>query len=270
MAATDAGRKAAVGSKADTALKAGVRRKSDAGRIPDIQRTSDRAGYPDIRSELEALADEPYRLFQSRLLPGTGHPILGVRVPLLWKLARRLTREEGDGYLRRASDETYEEVMLQGMVLCLLKEELGEKLRRLPSYLAKIDNWAECDIICSGLKAVKDGRDQTFSFLEPYLHSDREYEVRFAVVLLLNYYIDETYVGKTLSCLKQVCHPGYYVKMAVAWALSVCYVEFPDRTLSCLKEGPFDDFTYNKALQKITESYQIDKETKKIIRSMKR
>lgn len=67
----------------------------------------------DVRKELELLADEPYRLFHSRLLPGTEN-ILGVRVPRLWKLARRLVKEEGSGYLGRAGDDTYEEIMLQG------------------------------------------------------------------------------------------------------------------------------------------------------------
>ena len=58
--------------------------------------------------------------------------------------------------------------------------------------------------------------------------------------------------------------------MAVAWALSVCYVQFPEKTLACMREGQFDDFTYNKALQKITESFRVDKEEKTFIRSLKR
>lgn len=223
----------------------------------------------EVKAELEALIDETYREFHSRLLPGVRH-ILGVRVPQLWKLARRLVKEEGEAYLLRACDDTYEEIMLQGMVICLLKEEPSKKLLRLPPYMAKIDNWAECDIICSGLKSLQTIQEECLEFLKPYLDSEKEFEVRFAVVLLLNYYINETYIQETYRLLDRVKHPGYYVKMAVAWAVSVCYVEFPEKTHRYLTDNTLDDFTYNKALQKITESYRVDKETKALIRSMKR
>ncbi|HCD43635.1 MAG TPA: DNA alkylation repair protein, partial [Lachnoclostridium sp.] len=75
---------------------------------------------------------------------------------------------------------------------------------------------------------------------------------------------------EVLNVLDSVRHDGYYVKMAVAWAISMCYVQFPEQTLFYLKNNSLDDFTYNKALQKITESLKVDKETKKQIRVMKR
>ncbi len=58
--------------------------------------------------------------------------------------------------------------------------------------------------------------------------------------------------------------------MAVAWTISICYIKFPKQTMEYLKNNTLDNFTYNKALQKITESLRIDKETKTIIKSMKR
>ena len=58
--------------------------------------------------------------------------------------------------------------------------------------------------------------------------------------------------------------------MAVAWALSVCFVKFPEITMQYLKQNTLDDFTYNKTLQKIIESYRVDTETKKLIKQMKR
>jgi 3-methyladenine DNA glycosylase AlkD len=70
--------------------------------------------------------------------------------------------------------------------------------------------------------------------------------------------------------LDNIKHDGYYVKMAVASAISICYVKFPLRTMKYLKNNNLDDFTYNKSLQKISESLQVDKETKAIIRSIKR
>ncbi|MNP75469.1 hypothetical protein D3C76_1725330 [compost metagenome] len=58
--------------------------------------------------------------------------------------------------------------------------------------------------------------------------------------------------------------------MAVAWAISIGYVKLPEHTLTYLNSNTLDDFTYNKALQKITESYRVDQDTKMLIRSMKR
>ena len=40
--------------------------------------------------------------------------------------------------------------------------------------------------------------------------------------------------------------------------------------MAYLKDNRLDDWTYNKAIQKITESYRVDKETKTILRGMKR
>jgi len=88
--------------------------------------------------------------------------------------------------------------------------------------------------------------------------------------MAMAHYIDEEYINNVLQWMDRISHEGYYVKMAVAWALSVCYVKFPQKTVNYLKENHLDDFTYNKALQKIIESYRVSTEDKEIIRSMKR
>ena len=100
--------------------------------------------------------------------------------------------------------------------------------------------------------------------------SNKEFEIRFAVVIILNYYITEDYIDLILETLDEVKHEGYYVKMAVAWAISLCFVKFEEKTMNYLKNNKLDDFTYNKSLQKICESLRVDKDTKAIIKSMKR
>jgi len=52
--------------------------------------------------------------------------------------------------------------------------------------------------------------------------------------------------------------------------LSVCFVKYPGKTMKFLRDNNLDDWTYNKALQKIVESYRVDDNTKTIIRAMKR
>ena len=102
------------------------------------------------------------------------------------------------------------------------------------------------------------------------MSSQLEYELRYGVVMLLNYYIEEEYIDRVLQLLDDVKHEGYYVKMAVSWALSICYVKLPEPTMIYLNNNALDTFTFNKALQKMTESYRVDVETKQLIRSMKR
>ena len=107
-------------------------------------------------------------------------------------------------------------------------------------------------------------------FLKSYLCSTQEYEIRFSVVCLLDFFINEVYIDEVLDLLLQVHHEGYYVKMAVAWAISVCYVKFPKKTERVFEENLLDDFTHNKSIQKIRESYRVPKESKERLQKMRR
>ncbi len=60
------------------------------------------------------------------------------------------------------------------------------------------------------------------------------------------------------------------MKMAVAWAISVCYVKFSEKTEEFLRKNTLDDFTHNKAIQKIRESYRVSKEDKERLNQWKR
>lgn len=221
-----------------------------------------------IREQLEELADEKYRIFSSSLTPGKDN-ILGVRIPLLKKMASKLSKGDWRTYLSQATDDSMEEVMLQGMVIGCCKAEVEEVLELAAGFIPKIDCWSVCDGFCSGLKLTKTQKERIWEFIQPYFNSDKEYEVRFGIVMLLHY-LESEYARKAFAHFDQIKHEGYYVKMAVAWVLSMYYVYLPEMTLEYLKKNDLDDFTYNKALQKITESLRIDQATKEMIRSMKR
>lgn len=109
-----------------------------------------------------------------------------------------------------------------------------------------------------------------WEYLCGWMQAEGEYEVRFGVVMGMQIFIDEAYVKAYLQKLDAITHEGYYVRMAVAWALSVCFVKFQELTLAYLQNNSLDNFTYNKALQKIVESYRVSPEMKAIIRAMKR
>lgn len=222
----------------------------------------------EIRSQLEELAEEKYRIFASKLLPGT-ESILGVRIPHLRKIAKEIAKGDWRSYLATATLDTFEERMIQGFVIGYASKDPGETLVLTKEFLPYIDNWSVCDGFCSTLKITKIYPEEFLSFIAPLLDSDKEYEVRFGAVMLLNYYITEESLEHTLSLLDGVVHEGYYAKMAVAWAVSMCFVHDPVRTMEYLKHNHLDSFTYQKTLQKIVESLKVPEETRQIIRRMK-
>jgi len=223
----------------------------------------------EIKTRLKALSDEKYRKFASGLLPGTSN-LLGVRLPLLRSIAREIARGDWREYLKTADDEFFEETMLQGFVIGFAKTDDEEKLQLIREFIPKIGNWSVCDSFCASLKFVNNNRARVWDFLQQYFRSDREFELRFAIVMGIFYYTSDDYIDEFLKLLVRIKHDGYYVKMAVAWALSACYVKFPEKTLEYLKNSELDDFTYNKALCKIIESRMVDDETRAMIRKMKR
>lgn len=222
-----------------------------------------------IREKIFELADDGYKEFHTKVSP-TGSNIIGVRMPLLRKLGKEIARGDWREYLKAAQEEYYEEIMLQGIVIGSVKVDVEERLQLVSEFIPKIDGWGICDSFCIGLKFIKSNKERVWDFIQPYLKSNQEFYIRFGVVVLLDFYIDETYINRMLGALDKIKHPGYYVKMAVAWAISLCYIKFPQNTMKYLKDNSLDDFTYNKSLQKITESFRVDNETKLIIKNMKR
>ena len=222
-----------------------------------------------IRTELEKHADASYKKFSSGLLPGV-HSILGVRLPVLRTMAKRMVRADWRKNLRQLSDDTFEEIMLQGMLIGYADCPTEERLELVSGFVPKIDNWSVCDSFCSGLKFVKSEQERFFDFLQPYLTSEKEFEQRFAAVILLNYYIDGTWLSRTVHALEQIQAKEYYAKMAVAWAMAECYLHFPDQVMPTLRQNRLDPEVQQKTLQKIIESRTISPETREEIRTMKK
>lgn len=219
-----------------------------------------------MRKKLLELQDEKYREFNSKLLPNINN-ILGVRVPDLRKLAKELAQNDWQNYRDHLY---YEEIMLQGLVIGYAKIDADKKLQLLREFIPKIDNWGTCDIVCSNLKFINQNKEMVWDFIQPYLNSKNEFDVRFGIVILLNYFIDDKYIDKILKILDKIKHDGYYVKMAVAWALSICFVKYWDKTLEYLQTSNLEKWTFNKTIQKTCESYRITTNQKDFLRKLKK
>ena len=103
-----------------------------------------------LRAALEAAAEPEYRAFSARLLP-PGTPLLGVRLPVIRRLARTQAAGDWRAYLAVARDDSFEERMAQGMTLGMARASLAEKTPYILWFLPKIDNWSLCDSFCASL-----------------------------------------------------------------------------------------------------------------------
>lgn len=219
----------------------------------------------DIKQDLLKMQDEKYKNFHSGLCPGVNN-IIGIRIPVLRDYAKKI---KGQVDISAISNDYYEEVMLKGMLIGLEKKLDFEKIS---NFIPLINNWAVCDTFCAGLKQIKNNKEKMWLFLQNYINSKKEFEVRFAVVTILDFYIDEQYIDRVLELLKIVKHEGYYAKMAVAWAYSFCFIKFFEKTkneFESFDKNNIDKFIYNKSIQKSIESYRLTNEQKNILKSMK-
>ena len=222
-----------------------------------------------IRQELEKIAEENYRIFTAKLIPNIDN-LLGVRLPKQRKIAKKIIQTDYEYYLAMDNPLYFEEVMLQGMIIGKINLPWTKRSYYVKQFISKINNWSVCDSFCCGLKFEVSEKELVWQFLQPYFASEAPYNIRFAVVMLLFHFVDNEYAQKAFTLFNQIKNDDYYVKMAVAWAISIYFRQLPTLTMPYLQKNQLDDWTYNKALQKITESLKVDCNTKNIIRSMKR
>ncbi len=225
-------------------------------------------GYPEFMRELHSLADPEFADFQRRLIPG--EKVLGVRTPELRALAKRIVCGDWRRFLSEAHGDFLEEVMVQALVIGGAPMNYGEALSRAEGFVPKIRSWAACDICGSSFRFLKKDPERSLSFLESCLSSADEFTVRFGVTLLMAFFIRKEYLPRLFGDFDRARNSGYYAGMAIAWAVSVCFIRFPRETGQYLRHARLDHWTYHKTLQKIMESRRIEPAVKEKIKLMKR
>jgi len=224
-----------------------------------------------IKDVLTGYVDEKFRDFTSALIPGS-RPILGVRVPTLRKIAKEIAKGNWQTYLKEAPEDTYEEVAIKGFVIGYVKEELDVLLPYIAEHIEKINDWSLCDGFCSNLKIVTKHKEEFLEVLLSYAKIDDEFKQRVVAVMLMNYYLTDEYIDMSLAVLDSLKNEKYYCKMAVAWAIATAWAKQREKTYCYMQDGnnSLDDWAYNKAIQKMLESYRVSDEDKDILRKMKR
>ena len=226
----------------------------------------------DLRKEIEKLEDVEYRKFNKNICKDTSYEMLGVRIPLLRDIAKKIAyQNDWMNYIDMNDIKYFEEVLVKGLIIAYSKIEFEEKKKYIEKYVPYLDSWALTDTFCPTLKIKEKDLKEVWNFILPYTKSKKEFEVRFAIIMMLDYFLIDEYIDNVIKELNKINHEGYYVKMGVAWCLAEIGIKYNSKLMNFLEEkNNLDTFTYNKTLQKMIESYRITKEQKDILRNMKR
>lgn len=221
---------------------------------------------------LIAMEDDTYKNFYQKLIPNVNN-LIGIRIPVLKKMAAEIAKGNYSEFLKYSGIRFYEEIMVTGLVIGNVKiEDCGfHKIEKyIKQFVPRIDNWSICDSVCAGLKETKKEKEKMLSVIREYLKSDQEFELRFAIIMLKDYYLEEEYLSYIFDVCNQTKQEAYYVRMAVAWLLSDCYVKFECQTVNFFLHNELHPWTLNKAFQKILESSRVPKEKKEQMRKWKK
>ncbi len=178
-------------------------------------------------------------------------------------IAKQILKGDYDGFLSVAKNDSYEETLIQGIVIAQIKD-LNKQIEYLKNWICHVDSWGTCDSTISTMKALGKSKhkDKFFDWFYDLCFSEKEFVSRFGIVTIMCYYLEEKYIVKILDMCKKVDNDAYYVKMAIAWLISYAFVKFKDKTYKFLEAKVLDKFTQNKAISKCRDSFRISKEDK--------
>lgn len=220
--------------------------------------------YQELLDKLKSVSDENYRAFHRRLLKNEAINVLGVRVPVLRKIAKEFKGDEDT--LLGFPDEFYEVTFLK--LTAVSRMEYGEFVKRVEGCVALIDNWATCD--CFKADCIAKHRDDFYPYINQFLLTDKEFYQRYALTTLLAFYVEKQYIQTIFDCLNRANTKYYYTHMSAAWLLAEVLVKHFDEGVAFLKTCSLDTRTHNKAIVKATESFRISPENKELLKALKR
>lgn len=227
-------------------------------------------------ARLTSAGDEPYRRFNEALIPGKQNATWGVRIPALRTEARALCKGDWRGFLEWdavQNSTVHELVMLAGIVTAAARCGNDERMQRTAVFIPRIDNWATNDTVCASYRILPDEQPSWREFLTPYLTCGEEFGERFALILLMDQFMDNANIDFVLNACTLARCPGYYTRMAVAWTLCTAFCRQRGKTLAFLQSDAgqsLDAWTFNKAIQKCRESRCVSAQDKALLQSMKR
>lgn len=221
-----------------------------------------------IQEKLFELQDLKYRDFHSKLMPTVSkEKIIGVRVPELRKFAKEFNKSDlKTDFLNTLPHKYYEEDNLHGFLIEQIKD-FNECVSALDNFLLYVDNWATCDMMTP--KVLSINPEKLYEKIDGWAKSEHTYTVRFAIVTLMKFFMDERLDKKHLNLLLSIKSDEYYINMAIAWYLATALSSRWDLVIPYIENQKFSKWVHNKAIQKANESYRITKDQKEYLKTLK-
>lgn len=212
--------------------------------------------------------DDSYALFQSKLIPQLpSEKFIGVRTPVLRKLAKALSKKEETRLFLRELPHTYfDEDQLHGFLISEMKD-FTECIGELELFLPYIDNWATCDQ--TSPKVFRMHTEELLPYIRKWLQSERVYTVRFAIGMLMQFYLEEHFKPEYIEMVASVTSDQYYINMEIAWYMATALAKQWEVTIPYIEGKKMNQWVHNKTIQKCRESFRITKEQKTYLQQFK-
>ena len=220
--------------------------------------------YKEFIKYLLSLQDIKYKEFHGSLVLNSKYEMIGIRVPIMRDIAKKIAKSDIEEFLKYAQNKYYEEVMIQGLVISHFKDE---KLfyKYFIKFINKIDNWAICDSFCSSIKIVRNYEEKYFKEAIKMALNREEFISRVGLVMILNHFISQKNLDIIFDTLNKIQSDKFYINMAEAWLICEIYIKYPKETKKFLKNNRLNKFTQNKSISKIHDSYRVNKEEKELL-----
>lgn len=221
-----------------------------------------------IYEELLSLRDLKYKDFQAALVPTIDkETVLGIRMPALRKYAASIQNTaRAKDFLQQLPHTFYEENNLHGILL--EKEQDFETLiKNLEDFLPFINNWATCDLLRPAIfrRHLRELRE----YIRRWLKSSHSYTVRFAMEMLMVYYLEDAFSPDYPEWVCSACTEDYYVRMMAAWYFATALAKQYENALPWLLEKKLPVWVHNKTIQKAIESYRITPNQKVFLKTLR-
>lgn len=221
-----------------------------------------------VQKSLFELQDLKYRDFHARLIPNVcKETIIGVRTPQLRRFAKEFSKQtEAKVFMKDLPHDFYEENNLHGFLIEQI-QSYPTCIEELDRFLPYVNNWATCDSIRP--KCFPKHLPELLDKIKQWLGSGHTYTVRFAIEMLMTFYLDEHFSSIHLQMVAELRSDAYYINMMIAWYFATALAKQYEDALPYIEQGKLDVWTHNKAIQKAVESYRITAEQKTHFKTLK-
>ena len=218
-----------------------------------------------IQNDLFNMRDEKFAQFNASLIPTTeSKKVIGVRTPDLRKYAKTIS--DSDKFLSELPHKYFEENQIHTFILSDIRD-IEKCINLIDVFLPYVDNWATCDQLIPKIFTKK--LDILLPYIRKWIKSNHTYTVRFAIGLLMRFYLGEKFNSSYADMVIKVKSNEYYINMMRAWYFATALAKNWNDVIGIIENKKLDTWTHNKTIQKATESYRITDKQKEYLRELK-